>query len=334
MKKKILFFASLMAFFHLYSIPIWEKVTPKNDKESDFEPFDEVLVTEKEAEFIIGEGLFLDVAKRKIRPFYMNKYETTYKLWFSVKEAAEKIGYHFANPGQEGTDGKRGKAPDKKENLPVVNITWYDAVVWCNAFSELFSLTPCYTYKNEIVKDSAVTNSLDFVECDFTASGFRLPTESEWEFAARKTKNGMNSADKASLDFTKIKTKEDEKNALWTDENAECAKGVGTATGQSSEEAFSSSGTPNESGIFDMSGNVMEFCFDWYGKEYEENEEPYYSGIKFGSAKVSRGGSYSKYTPGHLAGDRYFYDPNEFYSYMGFRFVRNYKSESAVKEKL
>lgn len=370
-------FIAFFAFPPLFALQIWEKITPKQDKEVNFEAFDEVKVCEKEEEFVVGEDLFLEAQKRKIFPFYMNKYETTYELWYEVRKAGEKIGYRFMNPGQEGTDGKRGKAPSEKKNLPVVNITWYDAVVWCNALSELSGLTPCYTYKNETVKDSAVTNILDLVECDFSASGFRLPTESEWEFAARKTKSGMNAANKISADFTKVKNEEEMKSLIWTNENADCAKTVGTAgkfspslskdTSQnedeterkteqngSEKELYSSkkraetearavrvsegrdeaaSGIPNAMGLFDMSGNVMEFCFDWYG-EYEESEAPYYAGRKSGFSRVSRGGSYSKYTPGHLSGDRYFYDPNEFYNYIGFRFARSAKSESTVKEKI
>ncbi|MBR6912533.1 MAG: SUMF1/EgtB/PvdO family nonheme iron enzyme, partial [Treponema sp.] len=88
--------------------------------------------------------------------------------------------------------------------------------------------------------------------------------------------------------------------------------------------AKAGSGSANFIGAFDMSGNVLEFCRDWF--------EPRYSAVKpgkratgpvYGSDRVCRGGSYSPLTIFSSAGDRYHYDPNEYYEFMGFRIVRS-----------
>ena len=91
--------------------------------------------------FTIGEDTQAYTAERKLEAFSINKFETTYTLWHSVRVKAEKIGYNFANPGQAGSEGKRGAAPtDENYSQPVTMINWYDAVVWCERASRKNSL--------------------------------------------------------------------------------------------------------------------------------------------------------------------------------------------------
>jgi sulfatase modifying factor 1 len=146
------------------------------------------------------------------RSFYMSKYEATQKQWREV------IG---TNPSKF-----------KGDDLPVENVTWYDVVEYCNRLSGREGLTPCYS------------GSGANITCDFSANGYRLPTEAEWEYAARggtRSKGfnyaGGNPAGKVG----------------WNRDNS----GNGThPVGQK---------TPNELGLYDMSGNVGEWCWDWYG---------------------------------------------------------------------
>jgi sulfatase modifying factor 1 len=121
------------------------------------------------------------------------------------------------------------------ENYPVSGIDWYGAVAYCNWLSEQSGLSPCYSGKGKLTK------------CDFHADGYRLPTEAEWEFAAR---GGVKSRGYAFAGS-------DDPDAVgWHAGNS------GGASHPAGEKK------PNELGIYDMSGNRWEWCWDWYDPDY------------------------------------------------------------------
>ena len=106
----------------------------------------------------IGQDTAAYPADRTLAAFSINKYETCYSLWYETRIRAEKSGYFFQNPGQGGTNGKRGAAPtEENQYQPVTMISWYDAIVWCNALSEIKGKTPCYTYNGLVLRDSSDT---------------------------------------------------------------------------------------------------------------------------------------------------------------------------------
>ncbi|MGN0728096.1 formylglycine-generating enzyme family protein [Treponema sp.] len=276
-------------------------------------------------EYVIGEDLQSVTAKRKVFSFRLNRYETTYSLWYKVRLWAEENGYVFANPGQEGSGGQRGKSPSQMNCYePVTGINWYDALVWCNALSEMEGLAPSYSYKGNVLRDATDTVSCDLAECDWQSKSYRLPSETEWEYAARKTPAGLQPGDLASGQIDAAGKGDSSVCAdevAWYFENTGGTRRVGTAGTPFSTSAppSPSSGNPNGAGIFDMSGNVLEFCWDWEAPYKAVDLSERYSGPQFGSERIMRGGSWNKYTMFISAADRYSYDPNEAYNFFGFR---------------
>ncbi len=300
----------------------------RNENETNQSLFNDIdfvsFSSKKKIEYTIGEDSQTITAKRTIFPFKINRYETTYKLWFEVRTWAEENGYKFANPGQEGSIGSRGKQPTQLGWCePVTNINWYDAIIWCNAFSEMEEKQPCYTFKGKVLKDATDTSSCDLAECNWNCSGYRLPSETEWEYAARYSSNGLQSGSLASGQTEEIEAEE----VAWFFENAFGTRRVGTAGTPFLLDAppSPSSGNPNKAGIFDMSGNVLEFCWDWEGDYETYSLTKRYTGPKYGAERVMRGGSWNEYTPFICAGDRYSYDPNEAYNFFGFRIATSEK---------
>jgi formylglycine-generating enzyme required for sulfatase activity len=176
---------------------------------------------------------------------------------------------------------------------PVINVSWYDAVRYCNWRSEKEGLTPAYSGRE------------GNMTCDFAASGYRLPTEAEWEYAAR--------GGPLSRDCTYAGSNDSAEVAWSGDPAGGRTQPVGTRK-------------PNEIGLYDMSGNVWQWCWDWFSGDYygrSEKRDPIGPGS--GNRKVRRGGSW-RFLEGTLrVTDRYGASPNEGSSEIGFRLARTIK---------
>lgn len=220
-----------------------------------------------------------------LSPFTMGKYEITYAQWYEVKSWATTNGYNFQNAGREGHDGTAGAVPTAASSEPVTMISWRDAIVWCNALSEKESLNPCYkTAGGVVIKDSRDVNVavVDAAVLTLSATGYRLPTEAEWEYAA-SYKDGTNWtpatwASGATADYN---------NASATGTVAWYSSNLGSKTQPVGGK------TANQLGLFDMSGNVWEWCSDWYGSITAGTPVSNPTGAGTGSYRVVRGGSWS-----------------------------------------
>jgi formylglycine-generating enzyme required for sulfatase activity len=251
-----------------------------------------------------------------ISDFKIGKYEVTYDLWYSVRQWAAANGYIFENAGREGSFGAIGAAPTKKKSQPVTSINWRDAVVWCNAYSQKSGLTPCYTYSGKIIKDSTDAAICDNAACLWENDGYRLPTEAEWQYAAGYIDGSnwtpYNYASGANSDFMHPA---ETGTVAWYGANSGSHK-VTHAAGEKKANAL---------GIYDMSGNVWEWCWDWGGKYPGKSAD--YKGPKNGEYRVLRGGSAGD-NEGDIQftqiGSRYydFIKPNSLGSFGGFRVAK------------
>jgi formylglycine-generating enzyme required for sulfatase activity len=210
-----------------------------------------------------------------ISSFYIGKYAVTQKEWTEVM----------------GDNPSRFKG----DNLPVEMVTWYDAVEYCNQRSISEGLTPYYRIeKNERDEDNKPDpqfGDLDEVRWTVTrdpeANGYRLPTEAEWEYAASGGQVSSSYFYSGGDDIEDVgwywrNSGDKELTGFWNlpalEQNHNQTKPVGTKK-------------PNELGLYDMSGNVRQWCWDWYADSLQENvTDP--KGGRSGYGRVWKGGGW------------------------------------------
>lgn len=192
--------------------------------------------------------------KVSVNSFEISETEVTQALW------SEVMGYN--------------NSEIKGEIYPVESVSWFEAVEFCNKLSIIRGFAPVYKIeKSQIDPDYYISSDKIpryRVEWNFSADGYRLPTEAEWEYAARGGNAGKGY--KYSGDDNPFKI------AVFSDNSGRKPKPVKALA-------------PNEAGLYDMSGNVAEWCWDWYGS-YADLPVINPRGAAGGTGRVYRGGSW------------------------------------------
>jgi formylglycine-generating enzyme required for sulfatase activity len=251
-------------------------------------------------EFTIGDTLDGNAnavpAEVYVSAFYMDINLVTYSQWVNLYFWATANGYDFSYNYYANSLDEKGP------NYPAQAMSWYDAVKWCNARSQQQGLAPVY-YTDADLTQIYDNGDVDTVYVDWSSKGYRLPTEAEWEKAARGGLSGLRFP----------------WGDLISETNANYDGWIGYAPYDLGPNGYNPIGmegegyiyispvgsfAANEYGLYDMAGNVYEMCWDWYDDNLSSPGSPYAGGTDpRGPAsspynfRVTRGGSYFDYAP-------------------------------------
>ena len=236
-----------------------------------------------------GSGDTMPVHMVTLTGFYMGKYQVTQAQYQAVMGSNPSYSYGVGN------------------NYPVYFVSWYDAIVFCNKLSIAEGLSPAYRISGSTnpsdwgTVPTSRNSTWDAAVIVAGSAGYRLPTEAQWEYAAKGgngtpgnyTYSGSNSAGDVAWYSSNS-------NSMTHEVGKKKANGLG---------------------IYDMSGNVFEWCWDWYG-DYENGTQTDPVGAAAGDVRMLRGGCWNSNASFTRSASRINYPPDYSYNFVGFRLVR------------
>ncbi|MDD2229289.1 MAG: chitobiase/beta-hexosaminidase C-terminal domain-containing protein [Candidatus Cloacimonetes bacterium] len=237
-----------------------------------------------------GDSDELPIHNVTLNPFYMGKYEVTQAEYSQYMQPSSSwtSSYGLGN------------------NYPAYYVSWYAILKYCNLRSMAEGLTPVYSISGSTnpanwgAVPTSTNTTWNAAICNWTANGYRLPTEAEWEYAARGATNNPDYLYSGSDDIDAV---------AWYSSNA----------GSASHPVGSKS--PNALGLYDMSGNLYEWCWDWYSS-YSSSLQNNPTGPSSGSGRILRGGYWYDRAGLCRVANRDSDSPFDFYFGIGFRVCR------------